>query len=256
MCPVAEVPFSCCRKLDVALPTLQALGYDGVELLLRRAEDIDAGELERLLAKHEMELSAIGTGLATTDGLCLGSCEERTRQEAVKRVLGFSKMAERFDCGVIVGSIKGGVIPTPSLECLAKSLTELREVRLIIEPLNRYESAFVNKASQAVELIKAQNLERALVLLDTFHMNIEEKSMADAIVSVGERLGYFHIADSNRRAPGDGHIPFSEVFGALKGIHYDGYVSAEILHEPDSEVALRKTIEFVRGGLRSGFGTP
>jgi sugar phosphate isomerase/epimerase len=87
-------------------------------------------------------------------------------------------------------------------------------------------------------------------------MNIEEKSMADAIVSVGERLGYFHIADSNRRAPGDGHIPFSEVFRALKGIHYDGYVSAEILHEPDSEVALRKTIEFVRGGLRSGFGTP
>jgi len=243
---VAEVPFSFCRKLDAALPTLRALGYDGVELLLGRAEDIDAGELERLLAKHEMELSAIGTGLATADGLYLGSREERTRQEAVKRVLGFSKMAERFDCGVIVGSIKGGIVPAPSSESLVRSMRELREVRLIIEPLNRYESAFINKASQAVELVNEQNLERSLVLLDTFHMNIEEESMADAIRSVGERLGHFHIADSNRRAPGDGHIPFSGVFRALKGIHYDGYMSAEILQEPTSEVALRKTVEFVR----------
>jgi sugar phosphate isomerase/epimerase len=243
---VAEVPFSFCRRLDVALPTLRSLGCDGVELLLGRAEDVDPTDLDRLLAKHEMELSAIGTGLATTDGLYLGSREERTRQEAVKRVLEISKIAERFDCGVIVGSIKGGVVPAPSLECLYKSMMELREVRLIIEPLNRYESAIVNKASQAVELIRSQNLERALVLLDTFHMNIEEKSMADAIMSVGERLGYFHIADSNRRAPGDGHIPFSEVFRALKEIYYDGYVSAEILQEPNSEVALRKTVEFVR----------
>jgi sugar phosphate isomerase/epimerase len=243
---VGEVPFSFCQRLDVALPTLRSLGCDGVELLLGRAEDVDPTDLDRLLAKHEMELSAIGTGLATTDGLYLGSREERTRQEAVKRVLEISKIAERFDCGVIVGSIKGGVVPAPSLECLYKSMMELREVRLIIEPLNRYESAIVNKASQAVELIRSQNLERALVLLDTFHMNIEEKSMADAIMSVGERLGYFHIADSNRRAPGDGHIPFSEVFRALKEIYYDGYVSAEILQEPNSEVALRKTVEFVR----------
>jgi len=243
---VAEVPFSFCRTLEIALPMLRALGYDGVELLLRRAEDLDAGELERLLAKHEIELSAIGTGLATTDGLYLGSRDEKIRQEAAKRVLGFSKMAERFDCGVIVGSIKGGVVPAPSSESLVRSMTELREVRLIIEPLNRYESSLINKASQAAELIKGQNLERSLVLLDTFHMNIEEKSMADAIRSVGERLGYFHIADSNRRAPGDGHIPFAEIFRALKEIDYDGYVSAEILQEPTSEVALRKTIEFVR----------
>ena len=243
---MTQVPFSFCGRLEEAVRILRALGYNGVELLLRKPEDIDVAELERLLAKHEMELSAIGTGLATTDGLYLGSREERTRRKAVKRVLDFSKMAERFDCGVILGSIKGGVVPAPSPESLAKSMMELREARLIIEPLNRYESAFINKASQALDLIRGQNLERSLVLLDTFHMNIEEKSMADAIRSVGERLGHFHIADSNRRPPGDGHIPFAGIFRALKGIHYDGYLSAEILQEPSSEVALRKTIDFVQ----------
>jgi len=246
VCPVAEVPFSFCQKLDVALPTLKALGYDGVELLLKRPEDIVPEELERLLNRHEIELSAIGTGLATTDGLYLGSHEERTRQKAVGRVLDFSKMAEHFDCSLIVGSIKGGVVPLPSLESLTKSMDELREVRLTIEPLNRYESAIVNKASQALELIKKKNLDKSLILLDTFHMNIEEISIADTILNVGKKLGYFHIADSNRRAPGDGHIQFSEVFRALKTVHYDGYVSAEIVQEPNSENALRKTIEFVR----------
>jgi len=246
VCPVAEVPFSFCQKLDVALPTLKALGYDGVELLLRRPEDIVPEELERLLAKHEIELSAIGTGLATTDGLYLGSREERTRQKAVERVLGFSRVAERFDCGLIVGSIKGAVVPAPSLQSLARSMNELRGVRLSIEPLNRYESAIVNKASQALELIKETKSVKSLILLDTFHMNIEETSIADTIVSVGKKLGYFHIADSNRRAPGDGHIAFSEVFRALKTIRYDGYVSAEILQEPNSEDALRRTIKLVR----------
>jgi len=245
VCPVAEVPFSFCQKLDMALPTLKALGYDGVELLLRKPEDIAPEELERLLAKHEIELSAMGTGLATMDGLYLGSREERTRRKAVECILGFSRVAERFDCSLIVGSIKGAVVPTPSLESLARSMGELRGVRLSIEPLNRYESAIVNKASEALELIKETKSDKALILLDTFHMNIEETSIADTVVSVGKKLGYFHVADSNRRAPGYGHIPFSEVFKALKTIHYDGYVSAEILQEPSSEAALRRTIEFV-----------
>jgi len=147
---------------------------------------------------------------------------------------------------LIVGSIKGAVVPAPSLQSLARSMNELRGVRLSIEPLNRYESAIVNKASQALELIKETKSVKSLILLDTFHMNIEETSIADTIVSVGKKLGYFHIADSNRRAPGDGHIAFSEVFRALKTIRYDGYVSAEILQEPNSEDALRRTIKLVR----------
>lgn len=246
---MANVPYSFCQKLEVAIPILRRVGFDGIELLLRSANDVDPLELERLASKHELEVSAIGTGLATLDGLYLGSQDESTRRKAVGRVKGFCKLAERFGCPVVIGSIKGGVSPPPSLFSLARSLKELGEAKLAVEPLNRYESAIVNTASQALEFARDNDLPSLTVLLDTFHMNIEEKSIEEAVRKAGGRLAHVHVADSNRMAPGDGHIDFRGFFQALRDIGYDGYLSAEILQEPAPEVALQRTIDFL-GSVR------
>jgi len=243
---VASVPYSFCQKLEIAIPTLRRIGFNGIELLLRNAGDIEALELERLVSKYELEVSAVGTGLATLDGLYLGSQDESTRRRAVERVKGFCKLAERLDCGVVIGSIKGGVSPPPSLSSFARSMKELGEARLIVEPLNRYESAILNTAHQTLEFAHGNDLKWLGILLDTFHMNIEERSMEEPVRNVGKRLVHVHIADSNRMAPGEGHVDFRGFFCALKDIEYDGYVSAEILQEPAPEVALRKTIDFLR----------
>lgn len=246
VCPAIKVPFSFYGSIKHTLPTLRRLGYDGVELLLRRSDDVEVREIERILSKYELEISAVGTGLATLDRLTLSSPEEVVRSKAVRRVLDISRFAQRFECPVILGSILAGVSMKHTPKSLRKSLTELRDIYAVIEPLNRYESAFINKASEALSLIEDLNLDHFGILLDTFHMNIEEKELSDAVRKASSKLRHFHVADSNRLAPGEGHIGFDGVFHALREVGYRGFVSVEVLQSPSSEDALKKAIVFIR----------
>jgi len=84
------------------------------------------------------------------------------------------------------------------------------------------------------------------LLLDTFHMNIEEVSLAQAIRDAGTRLFHFHVADSNRRHPGAGHIDFGNVLQTLSDVGYTGYVSGEFLPEPDADRAAAAAIRHLR----------
>ncbi|MCD7736417.1 MAG: sugar phosphate isomerase/epimerase [Lachnospiraceae bacterium] len=95
-------------------------------------------------------------------------------------------------------------------------------VDIALEAVKRFETHFVNTAAQAMELIRLADRPNLKVHLDTFHMNIEEADFAEAIESCGEKLAYMHLIDSNRGAPGMGHVPWVEVFRALKKIGYEG----------------------------------
>ena len=97
-----------------------------------------------------------------------------------------------------------------------------------------------------VELMKKVNKKNVGLLLDTFHMNIEEPSMAQSIVDAGEHLFHFHVADSNRWYPGAGHIDFAELLRTLTAVGYQGFVSAEMMPFPDPDTAAIKTIEYMR----------
>jgi len=119
------------------------------------------------------------------------------------------------------------------MEMLAGQLRELAEyaadrgVVLCVEPLNRFETSFINIADQLVELLDRVDHPACKALLDTFHMNIEEKSLGDAIRAVGSRLGHFHSCENDRGAPGSGHVPWAEVAEAVHDIGYDGPVVIE-----------------------------
>lgn len=95
-------------------------------------------------------------------------------------------------------------------------------IDIALEPVKRFETHFLNRASQALELIEQAGKPNLKVHLDTFHMNIEEADIPGAIELCGERLAYLHLIDSNRGTPGMGHIPWVEVFKALKKIGYEG----------------------------------
>jgi D-psicose/D-tagatose/L-ribulose 3-epimerase len=114
--------------------------------------------------------------------------------------------------------------------------TQLRElagyaaehgVTLCIEPLNRFETSFLNLATQAIELIDLVDHPACQLMLDTFHMNIEERSLGDAIRATGKRLRHFHACENDRGAPGAGHVPWDDVATALRDIGYDGPVVIE-----------------------------
>jgi sugar phosphate isomerase/epimerase len=119
-------------------------------------------------------------------------------------------------------------------------------VLLAIEPINRYETNFINTVEEALGFIEQVGSENLVVLADTFHMNIEEVSIAKSFERAGEKLGYVHFADSNRRAAGQGHINFHELAAVLPKIGYGGYICAEILPLPDSRAAAKLAIDYFR----------
>jgi D-psicose/D-tagatose/L-ribulose 3-epimerase len=118
-------------------------------------------------------------------------------------------------------------------ELLVQQLKQLskhaadRGVGLAVEPLNRFETSFMNLSQQAVEVVDRVDNPVCGILLDTFHMNIEERSIGEAIKAAGKRLRHLHSCENDRGAPGSGHVPWTEVRDALRAINYDGPVVIE-----------------------------
>jgi D-psicose/D-tagatose/L-ribulose 3-epimerase len=134
------------------------------------------------------------------------------------------------------------------MELLAGQLRELadyaadRGVVLCIEPINRFETSFINTAGQLLELLDRVDHPACQATLDTFHMNIEEKSLGDAIRAVGPRLGHLHSCENDRGAPGSGHVPWDDVAGALHDINYDGPVVIESFSDRIEAIAAAAAI--------------
>jgi D-psicose/D-tagatose/L-ribulose 3-epimerase len=110
-------------------------------------------------------------------------------------------------------------------------------VRLAVEPLNRFETDLVNTAEQVLELCDRVGAVNVGVLLDTFHMNIDEKSLGDAIRLVGDRLFQLHACENDRGTPGTGHVPWDDVFGALTDIGFTGPLVIESFTPAVREIA-------------------
>lgn len=247
--PTTFGPLLFSGRLEEGLDAAAEIGYSAVELSIREPGDLDAGALCSMLSQRGLVLSALATGQACVcDGLCLDSPDPGVRGRAAARLAGAVDLAADLGAVVIVGGIRGR-FDVPAAERDARRgdvLEALREcaelatglgVTLALEPINRYETAFVNTAAEALEVLEEIDEPSLGVLLDTFHMNIEERSLPEAIRAAGERLRYVHVADSNRQAPGRGHLDFAEVTRTLDVIGYQGPVVAEILPVPDDQRA-------------------
>ena len=141
-----------------------------------------------------------------------------------------------------------------ALNCLAECCRtgESEGVTLLLEPLNRYESDYPQTVEQGLEIMRAVGSPRLRLLADTFHMNIEETSILASLKAAGHYLGHVHLADSNRQAPGHGHLDISAVVETLRDIGYTGYLSLEVLPLPDTRVVAEdglRTIRRVLAGL-------
>jgi D-psicose/D-tagatose/L-ribulose 3-epimerase len=108
---------------------------------------------------------------------------------------------------------------------------------LCVEPLNRFETSFINLASQVIEVVDRVSHPACKIMLDTFHMNIEEKSLGDAIRATGPRLGHVHTCENDRGWPGSGHVPWNDVAQALKDIDYQGPVVIESFTDQVKSIA-------------------
>ncbi len=126
-----------------------------------------------------------------------------------------------------------------------RSIASMKEIIKVVEDcgvyfncevVNRFEQFIMNTAREAVDYVRRVGSPHCRVLLDSFHLNIEEDNIREAIISTGEHLGHFHIGETNRRAPGRGRMPWDEIAGALKQIKYAGAISMEPFLMPGGQV--------------------
>jgi len=244
--------------LDTNLTRIASLGYDGVELAIRDPRLVNADELERLVRERSLGVPAIGTGQAWgEEGLSFTDPDPAIRQQAIERIQSHFPLAARFGALVIIGLVRGivrpGMDPQQAMDWLVAALQECCSaarplgVRLALEPINRYETTLINNAAQGLELVERVRAGNFGLLLDTFHMNIEEPGIETSIRRCGPRIFHFHVADSNRWHPGAGHLDFQSILSTLQETGYKGWVSGEFLPRPDAETAARQGIHFLRG---------
>ena len=254
--PIPFGPLLFAGDLTRGLQVAGELGFDVVELSLRAAADVDRNALKRLLTDCGLSVSALATAQACLfDSLCLSSDQAVVREATMKHLQTEIELAAEFGSAIIFGGIRGRLEGEPArqaaqragaLDVIARCAHHAAGmgVEILIEPINRYETNFINTADEAIALLEELNLPGLRILLDTFHMNIEEVSIMEAIRRAGSRLGYVHLVDSNRHAPGQGHLPFASILGVLDEIGFEGPLVAEVIPLPDDETAARDTAAF------------
>jgi sugar phosphate isomerase/epimerase len=244
------------EDLRESIRKVAELGYDAVELAIRDPRMIDANEIKRLLQQYHLTMPAIGTGQAYgEEGLSFTDPDPEIRKKAVQRIRDQMTLASELGgAQVIIGLIRGAIKPGVDqgeaekwfIQSMLECLGHKPEVTLTLEPLNRYETNLYNDTRSAKGIIHKIGGPNLRMLIDTFHMNIEEPNMVKSILDGKDYISHVHFADSNRWAPGCGHIDFKEILDALVKIGYRGAISAEILPKPTPEECLKLTIEFYK----------
>jgi D-psicose/D-tagatose/L-ribulose 3-epimerase len=220
--------------LDWLIPHIHDLGFDWVEIPIEEPGAISYAHARELINANGLGVSACAV---------IGAERDLLHPDPVVRNNGASYIRASIDaarelgahilCGPLYSAVGRVWKQTQSerehdLELLAGELRELadyaaaNEVVLALEPINRFETSFANMTSQTLEIVERVQHPACQVMVDTFHMNIEERSLGSAIRQAGKHLVHVHTCENDRGAPGSGHIPWEEVATALKEIQYDG----------------------------------
>lgn len=224
------------------------LGFDVLEInasALINYTDKEINKVKELLKENNIILTA-GYGPIAEHNIA----NSKTRTKALdwyKKV--FNNMA-KLDIHVIGGAIYSYWPVDYSKEInkkedLKKSIEGMQilapianeyNINICCEVLNRFENYLLNTSQEAVSFVKEIGLDNVKVMLDTFHMNIEEESFSRAIKTAGKYLGHFHLGEANRRVPGEGRMPWNEILDALIEINYNGYAVMEPFVKRGGEV--------------------
>jgi sugar phosphate isomerase/epimerase len=236
------------EEISRSIDRVGRLGYDAIEAE-GEPERLDPNRLKKLTDDAGLEISSVCP--AFTAERDLSHPDPRVRKNAVGYVREVAELAHALGAPTII------VAPTsyPRTRPIADSEDEWRwavesiravgeyaqslGVDLTLECWNRFGTYMLNRLEQGVRMWRETGLTNGGVMADTFHMNIEERSLLEAIRETGELLNHVHLADSNRLAPGLGHTDFDEILRALLDIDYRGYLTFELI-VPDQPGADRR----------------
>jgi D-psicose/D-tagatose/L-ribulose 3-epimerase len=227
----------------------KALGFDVLEIAVEDPDLITAARLRAAGEEAGVAFTVCGAFGPDRDLSHEDPAVRATAMEYVRRCV---DLAAELGAPHFVGPMYSAVGRTRMLEPLERdaqralaveSLKRLAEhaaqrgVRLAVEPLNRFETDLVNTTEQALELLDRVGADGVGILLDTFHMNIDEKSIGDAIRLAGDALLQVHTCENDRGTPGTGHVPWEELFAALRDIDFGGPLVIESFTPAVKEIA-------------------
>jgi D-psicose/D-tagatose/L-ribulose 3-epimerase len=227
----------------------KAFGFDIVEICVEDPDTLDAASIRARADKVGVALTVCGAFGPSRD---LSSEAAAVRGNALAYLKRCVDYAALLGSPFVSGPMYAAVGATRMMEAseraaqwarAAAGLKEAaayaaeRSVKLAIEPLNRFETDLVNTVDQGLELIADVGAENVGLLLDTFHMNIEEKDIPSAIRRAGGRIVEFHACSSDRGTPGEDHLPWRAIADALRNVGYEGPVVIEAFTPQIKEIA-------------------
>jgi D-psicose/D-tagatose/L-ribulose 3-epimerase len=266
------------QAFEELAPKVKKMGFDLFEFGIESTSDLDYGRAAAVAKDNGLAISVCAAMGPDRD---LIHEDESIRRNGMEYVAHCIDAAKTLGAKNVVGPLYSAVGRTwqqtaderkRDTDLLVDQLKKLsaqaadKGVVLCVEPLNRFETSFLNLASQAVEVVDRVGSPACGILLDTFHMNVEEKSIGEAIKAAGKRLKHLHGCENDRGAPGSGHVPWNEVRDALKAVGYDGPVVIESFtskvktiaraaaiwrsFEPSQDALAENGLKFLRGLLK------
>jgi D-psicose/D-tagatose/L-ribulose 3-epimerase len=228
---------------------VKAFGFDLIEICVEDPETIGAEKIRRRLEQVGLGVTICGAFGPSRD---MSSDDPAIRDNAMLYSRQCIDIAVDLGSDIFVGPIYAGVGNTRLLDAAARrrqwrysveSLSRVadhaaeRGVKLALEPLNRFETDLVNTVEQGLRLVADVAHDHVGLLIDTFHMNIEEKSIPEAIRRAGKHIFEFHACSSDRGTPGEDHLPWPDIAAALRSAGYDGSLVIEAFTPSIKEIA-------------------
>ena len=235
------------------------LGYDAIEIHMRETDSMDIKKVLRTMEETGVRIAMVVTGRLNTEGGCsLLDDRPYAMKAAVEGAMQYIDLASSLGADLVIGWLIGN-IPAGALcrkhymDRLAANFQLLsdyglkKHVRINVEVINHYEVNVFTTGKSLMDFKREYHLENFYAHLDTFHMNIDESSLVDAVRTGGSNIGYVHLADNTRHYPGSGMINFRSILRALDEAGYDGYLSVECFPIPSGEDAAIRALPYLKG---------
>jgi 5-keto-L-gluconate epimerase len=221
---------------DADLDCMRAAGYDAVELQIADPAMFDEDRVRRSLQRVDYAMCAFQTGSTyATRGNCFCTADETVRRRTIELMKSFVDLASRWNAIIVSGTLQGRLRDEPNRQAggarVRAALQELAEYavakRAVIafEPVNHGEVGFHNTIAEAAEFVRSVNLPSLRLMIDTFHINIEEKDVTAPLDGIRDILAHVHLSETNRDVLGTGHWPTAAFFARLAEIDYAGHCS-------------------------------
>lgn len=227
------------EDIGTSIKRVATCGYDAIELI-GEPDQYKPEEVRRQCADAGIGVSSI-CSIFTGAQRDFSNKGADNRRKAVDYIKAVADLAAGVGAPIIivapspVGKMAPESDPKQEWDWAVAGIQEAADyaakqnVKLCIEAWNRYETHFINRIPQCLELMREVDRPNVGVMGDTFHMNIDDASIPDAIRQAGRAMIHIHFADSNRAAPGQGHLDFKPIMQALKEVDYQGHITFELL---------------------------